>query len=73
MDKVSQIIEGALERRRKLLLEHEAETICREYGISTVRFKLAETEEEAVKAAEEIGCPVALKIVSPDIPHKTEV
>jgi acetyl-CoA synthetase (ADP-forming) len=58
---------------RKSLLETEAKTVCMEYGIPVTKFKLAENEAEAVKFAEEIGYPVVLKIVSPDIIHKSDV
>lgn len=42
------------------------------YGFVVTRGRLAKTEDEAVRAASEIGYPVALKLVSPDILHKTE-
>jgi len=42
------------------------------YQIPVTTFKLAESEEEAVEFAEQIGFPVVLKIVSPDIIHKSD-
>ncbi len=44
-----------------------------EYGIPVAAFKLAKNEDEAVKSAEQLGYPVVLKIVSPDILHKSDV
>jgi len=44
-----------------------------EYGIPVTRFKLAKNEAQAVEFAEEIGYPVVLKIVSPDVIHKSDV
>jgi acetyl-CoA synthetase (ADP-forming) len=58
---------------RKYLLESEAKTVCMEYGIPVTRFKVAKNEAEAVRFAEEIGYPIVLKIVSPDIIHKSDV
>ena len=58
---------------RKSLLETEAKTVCMEYEIPVTKFQLAKNEAEAVKFAEEIGYPVVLKIVSPDIIHKSDV
>ncbi|MBS7632742.1 acetate--CoA ligase family protein [Candidatus Bathyarchaeota archaeon] len=58
---------------RKNLLETEAKAVCREYGIPVARTELAETQEKAAKLANEIGYPVVLKIVSPDIIHKSDV
>ena len=43
-----------------------------EYGIPVTVFKVALNEDEAVKCADEIGYPVVLKIVSPDIIHKSD-
>jgi len=47
------------------------DTLAR-YGIALPKSKMAKTAAEAANAAEEIGFPVVLKIVSPDILHKTE-
>ncbi|MDH7563822.1 MAG: acetate--CoA ligase family protein [Candidatus Bathyarchaeota archaeon] len=58
---------------RKNLLETEAKAVCREYEIPVVRTELAETQEKAAKLANEIGYPVVLKIVSPDVLHKSDV
>lgn len=43
------------------------------YGIPVVQTRLVKTQEQAFQAAGEIGCPVVLKIASPDIPHKSDV
>lgn len=73
MNTTSEIIKKALREKRKFLLEPEAKTVCMNYGIPVTSFKLAKNEQEAVKFAEEIGYPVVLKIVSPDIIHKSDV
>jgi len=43
------------------------------YGIEVVSEELAHSPEEAAEAAAKLGFPVALKVVSPDIPHKSDV
>jgi acetyl-CoA synthetase (ADP-forming) len=67
------ILSQAYREGRKALLETEAKKICMEYNIPVTKFELAKTEAEAVKDADEIGYPVVLKIVSPDIIHKSDV
>ena len=71
--KTSRIICDALAQGRKALLEKEAKTICAEYCIPVTEFKLAHCEEEAAEFAAQIGYPVVLKVVSPDIIHKSDV
>jgi len=71
--KASQIIAKALREERKNLLETEAKAICIEYGIPITKFKLAKDKAEAVRFADAVGYPVVLKIVSPDIIHKSDV
>lgn len=73
MGKVSLIFEEAHKQRRDFLLEPEAKTVCMEYGIPVTAFRVAKTEEEALKFADDIGYPVVLKIVSPDVIHKSDV
>jgi len=67
------IVARALSEGRNKLREDEALELLRHYGIPTPDFALAHSEEEAVAAAEKIGYPVALKVVSPQIVHKTDV
>lgn len=72
MNETSKIISQARLEGRKALLETEAKTICIEYAIPVTKFKLAKNEREAAEFAEELGFPVVLKIVSPDIIHKSD-
>ena len=72
MDHTTKIIAQAKIEGRVVLLEPEAKTICVEYGIPVTKFKVACNEGEATAFAVEIGFPVVLKIVSPDIIHKSD-
>jgi len=54
------------------LTEHESKTVLALYGIPSVREIRAGDARSAAKAAAELGYPVALKVESPDIAHKTE-
>lgn len=56
----------------RTLTEVEANPLLAAYGLKPVREKLARTPDEAAAAARAIGYPVAVKVVSADIPHKTE-
>jgi len=58
---------------RKSLLETEAKIILKEYGIPVTEFRLAKSKHEAMKIADELGYPIVLKIVSPEIIHKSDV
>lgn len=69
----SNILRKATEEGRKALLETEAKRVCLEYHIPTTGFGLAKSGPDAVSIAESIGYPVVLKIVSPDIIHKSDV
>jgi len=72
VNQTQKIINQAKKEGRKALLETEAKTICAEYGIPVTKFMLAKNEKEASAQADQIGYPIVLKIVSPDIIHKTE-
>jgi acetyltransferase len=58
---------------RTLLSEEESKRFLSRYGIPITSVSLTQDVETAINKAEEIGYPVVLKIVSPDITHKTEV
>jgi acetyl-CoA synthetase (ADP-forming) len=72
LKKTDKIIESARMEGRKTLLEPEAKTICAEYGITVTKFNVAKTEKDAIRMAEKAGYPVVLKIISPDIIHKSD-
>lgn len=61
-----------LAARGRIVCEYEATALLGQYGIAALPARLATTADEAVAAAQAIGWPVALKLQSPEIPHKTE-
>jgi len=67
------VVEKALLDRRSMLSEPEAKAVLRAYGIPTVETRIARDIGEAADAAVQLGYPVVLKILSPDIPHKSDV
>jgi acetyl coenzyme A synthetase (ADP forming)-like protein len=69
---VRRILDQAKAAGREALTAPEARGICEAYGINIPREGVAKTGEEAVKLAASIGFPVVMKIVSPQILHKTE-
>ncbi|MEA1992867.1 MAG: acetate--CoA ligase family protein [Euryarchaeota archaeon] len=71
--KIHSVIARAREEERTQLLENEAKDILRASGLEVPPYRLSTTTEEAVEAAENIGYPVVLKIVSKDIIHKSDI
>jgi acetyltransferase len=71
--RAEEILQGALDEDRTLLNEMEAKGLLAAFGIPVPPFAIAATREEAVTAAETIGYPVVLKILSADISHKSDV
>lgn len=65
------LIEIARTENRSLL-ETEAKELLLEYGLPVPAFKLIKNEDEVEEIAELIGYPLVMKIVSPDIIHKSE-
>jgi acyl-CoA synthetase (NDP forming) len=54
------------------LCEYQITPLLREYGITPMDAELATSADDAVRIAADLQAPVALKVQSPDIPHKTE-
>ncbi len=72
-DSARLVIEQALARGEGLLSEPEAKAVFAAYGIPTVETHVVKTPEEAARYAERFQGPAALKILSPDISHKSDV
>jgi acetyltransferase len=67
------IIGDALAAGRELLSEPEAKALLEAFGIPCVETRIAASPEEAGRLARSLGLPAALKIVSPDVTHKSDV
>ena len=67
------VVTSALAAGRAMLSEPEAKRVLAAYGIPVVQTRVATTVDAAVQAASAIGFPVAVKILSPDITHKSDV
>ena len=67
------VIRAALAQGRSMLSEPEAKAVLVAYGIPVVQTRIAATVAQAVECAISIGFPVAVKILSPDISHKSDV
>ncbi|MBK6850560.1 MAG: bifunctional acetate--CoA ligase family protein/GNAT family N-acetyltransferase [Burkholderiales bacterium] len=67
------VIESVLAERRKVLTEMESKTLLASFHIPVTQTILARSANEAMMIATQLGFPVALKIDSPDISHKSDV
>jgi acetyltransferase len=72
-EQATQIVEAARAEGRTLLTEVESKQLLAAYGVPIVETRIARTEEEAVKWADEIGYPIVVKLYSNTITHKTDV
>jgi len=67
------LIESVLAERRKVLTEMESKTLLSSFNIPVTQTILARSATEAMMIATQLGFPVALKVDSPDIAHKSDV
>lgn len=72
-EKVIQIFDKARQENRDQLTESEIHEVLKTYGFSQPRSLFARTSDEAVAAAKGIGYPVVMKIMSPQISHKSDM
>jgi len=66
------VINEVLSSGRTALVEYEAKQVLKAYGLPVPEEKLARNLDEALRYAEEIGYPVAMKLMSPQILHKSD-
>ncbi len=69
---VDEIFRIAKKEGRDFLFEHEAKDLCSYYDLPVTKITVEETEEKIVESAKKIGFPIVLKIVSPQILHKSD-
>ncbi|MBP2299891.1 bifunctional acetate--CoA ligase family protein/GNAT family N-acetyltransferase [Azospirillum picis] len=70
---VKKVVSRAMAEKREWLSEYEAKRVLAAYGIPVVDTRVAATPADAANAARVIGGPIALKILSHDITHKSDV
>lgn len=70
--KIQSIVESS-KGNPKVITEESSKEILGEYGIKVPKYALVTSSDEAVQKSKEIGFPLVVKIVSPDILHKTDV
>jgi acyl-CoA synthetase (NDP forming) len=68
----NQILKQAQQENRTQLTEIESKEFLQEAGIPVIETKLARTKKEAISLSKRMGFPVAMKIASPDITHKSD-
>ncbi|MGH9933571.1 MAG: 3-hydroxypropionate--CoA ligase [Nitrososphaerales archaeon] len=70
---VEQIFKGTISGKDKVITEEQAKQILTEYGVKVPDYALVNSADDAVAKAKKIGFPLVMKIVSPQILHKTDV
>ena len=69
---VRRVFNNVKKQNRNYLIEEEGYEVLKAYGFPVPKSILAKDENECVKAAQEIGWPVVIKIASPDVIHKSD-
>jgi acetyl-CoA synthetase (ADP-forming) len=69
---ISEIFDLAKSEGRNFLYEHEAKKLIALYDMPVTQISVVNNENDAVKAANTIGYPIVLKIISPQILHKSD-
>ncbi|MFC2045262.1 acetate--CoA ligase family protein [Chloroflexota bacterium] len=72
MSTVQAVADKARNEGRTLLTEVESKQLLGQAGVSVTDTRLATSKEEAVSISKELGFPIVLKILSPDIIHKSD-
>ena len=70
---VRAIVEAVLDEGREILTEPEAKDLLAAYGVPVVETRIAADPTAAADLAAEIGFPVAVKVLSPEVSHKSDV
>jgi len=66
------VIDQAKGQGRTYLMEHESKAVLESLGITTTGSAVAQTADQAVQIFRSLGCPVAMKVLSPDVVHKSD-
>ena len=73
MAKVKKIFKETIKTDHKVITEELSKGILEEYGVSVPKYALVKSSKDAASAAKKVGFPLVMKVVSPEILHKTDV
>ena len=73
MSSVTKVFEETIATDHKVITEELSKSILRKYGIKVPGYALVNSAKDAVKVARKLGYPLVMKVVSPQILHKTDV
>ncbi|MBM2851578.1 MAG: acyl-CoA synthetase [Candidatus Nitrosotenuis sp.] len=73
LSSTQKIFEETIKTTHKVITEEASKSILKTYGVKVPPYAMVNSADEAVKAAKKIGYPLVMKIVSPQILHKTDV
>ena len=73
MAAVKKIFDEIIQTDHKVITEESSKSILKNYGVKVPPYALVTSAEEAAKEAKKIGFPLVMKVVSPQILHKTDV
>lgn len=73
MNSVEKVFAETIKTDHKVITEELSKSILKSYGIKVPGYALVKSADEAAKAAKKLGFPLVMKVVSPQILHKTDV
>ncbi len=73
MISVKKVFEETIQTDHKVITEELSKSILKTYGVKVPGYALVKSAEEAAKEAKKLGFPLVMKVVSPQILHKTDV
>src|SRR3989338_5596692 len=73
MFSVKKVFEETIQTDHKVITEELSKSILKTYGVKVPGYALVKSAEEAAKEAKKLGFPLVMKVVSPQILHKTDV
>ena len=73
MNSVEKVFVDTIKTDHKVITEELSKSILKKYGIKVPGYALVKSSDQAAKAAKKIGFPLVMKVVSPQILHKTDV
>ena len=73
MSTVTKVFEETISTDHKVITEDLSKTVLKKYGIKVPGYALVTSPKQAVKASKKLGFPLVMKVVSPQILHKTDV